>query len=594
MTRETPIPTAVEATFGRVWTGPQLASTDAADTSVRTPAPEGTRVTLRGLSLGPDGDLEALELLGQGGMGTVHAAHDRVLDRVVALKRPKGEGNAGRALVAEARTLARMDHPNVVPVHTLAADERGEPVVVMKRIQGRRWTDLARERADLERDLEIALEVADALRFAHARGVLHRDLKPDNVMVGEFGEVYLMDWGCACAAEAATTTTVCGTPAYMAPEMCQPGAAIGPATDVFLLGAALHRVLTGHARNAGKTLRETLDAAWRALPAEYPPPFPEELAAILNRACARDLADRFPTVEAFAAALRGFRGHREAADLAAASLRALPDLEAALAAGNPRADTLYAELRLGLRTALRSWPEHPHAAADLAAATERFLAWKLGLGELAAAEALLPDLAPEPRARWTAEVARVRTAREREQAQARAHDLSVAARERALSAAIVVVSAVVLTPVAVALRGTRTFDRTDVLVAGVVSLVLVLGATLPFWRSIAQHRASRSLILGIVLLVGGALAHRSFAWFANASAADSLRSEAVWMMTGLAMLSLGGEAALALAGMPYLLAAVGMVLWPDLAGFLFPFAALPSAAITLLVFLRRLRASAAG
>ncbi len=590
MTQETPLPPAVEATFGRVWTQPQLASAEASDASVRQQAPPPGSVVPRGLLVGPGGELEALELLGQGGMGTVHAARDRVLDRVVALKRPKGDGSANAALIAEARTLARMDHPNVVPVHALGVDEAGDPAVVMKRIQGRRWTDLAKEAPDLERDVEVALEVTDALRFAHARGVLHRDLKPDNVMVGEFGEVYLMDWGCACPLEGAVTASVCGTPAYMAPEMLEPGAAIGPATDVFLLGATLHRVLTGRPRHAGRDLREILATAWRCPPAEYPAPFPHELGVILNRACARAAADRYPSIEAFAAALRAFRGHREAAALADASLATLPALDAAMAARDPRADTIFAELRLGVHTALRGWPEHPHAAGDLAAATERFIAWKLDLGEPAAAEAALGELPPATRAIWAARVAEVREAQRLREAEARANDLGIAARERTRAAWIIVISTLVLVPVAVALRGTKTFTPTDVLVSGLVSLGLVALAVVPFRRALLANRASRTLILGIVVLVSTAAVHRVLAWLAADPASDTLRSESAFMFGGLSILALGGESGMAIAGLPYLAAAVAMVFQPDLAGFLFPFAALPSAAITLMVFRRRVRA----
>lgn len=545
----------------------------------------------RGLLLGPGGELEALELLGEGGMGTVHAARDRVLERTVALKRPKGAGSANAALIAEARTLAQMDHPNVVPVHALGLDEHGNAAVVMKRIQGRRWIDLAVESPNLERDVEIALEVADALRFAHARGVLHRDLKPDNVMVGDFGEVYLMDWGCACPLTGAVTGEVCGTPTYMAPEMLEPGAALGPATDVFLLGATLHRVLTGRPRHVGRDLREVLAAAWRCPPVQYPAPFPHELGVMLNRATARHPADRYASVETFAAALRAFRGHREAAALADASLATLPALDAAMEAGDPRADSLYAELRLGVHTALRGWPEHPCARADLASATERFIAWKLSIGEPAAAEGVLGEVLDGARAAWSARIEAVREAQRVREAEARANDLGIAAQERTRAAWIVAVSTVVLAPLALALRGTRTFSPTEVLVSGLASLGLVALAVLPFRKALLVNRASRTLMLGIVLLVSAAAAHRTLAWLADDAAASTLRSESVWMFGGLCILALGGESGIAIAGVPYLAASIAMVFLPDLAGFLFPFAALPSAAITLLVFRRRVRAS---
>jgi serine/threonine-protein kinase len=141
-------------------------------------------------------------------------------------------------------------------VYSLSLDEAGLPVLVMKRIEGVTWGQLLRDpaamakhapdRPPLDEHLRILGQVCNAVHFAHARGVVHRDLKPDNVMVGAFGEVYVVDWGIATAFGPATQ--LAGTPAYMAPEMLgTPGARLSAKTDVYLLGAMLFEVLVGRA-----------------------------------------------------------------------------------------------------------------------------------------------------------------------------------------------------------------------------------------------------------------------------------------------------------------------------------------------------------
>src|SRR5690606_26042988 len=176
------------------------------------------------------GELELLEVLGQGGMGIVRRARQRSLERDVAVKslRPEIRGRATvDALLEEARIAARLDHPNVLPIHALGRDPAGRPLLVLKRCEGetrgallRRsghpfWSETRRwSRDPLARNLEILREVCDAVEYAHSRGVLHRDLKPDNVMVGRFGEVYLMDWGLAVQAGAERYAPG-GTLAYM-------------------------------------------------------------------------------------------------------------------------------------------------------------------------------------------------------------------------------------------------------------------------------------------------------------------------------------------------------------------------------------------
>jgi len=209
---------------------------------------------------------EIISTLGRGGMGVVYLARDTALDREVALKifdRPPGDGN-------EARIIARLEHPGIVPVHDFGELPDGRLFYAMKRVRGDRldrWMSVAR---DLSERLAVFLRVCETVAFAHAHGVVHRDLKPENVMVGEFGEVLVLDWGAAaadiadCGLRIADSTTIVGTPHYMAPEQARGDAAIDQRADVFALGAMLAGIARGVAPVAAIARKaQSADAALR-------------------------------------------------------------------------------------------------------------------------------------------------------------------------------------------------------------------------------------------------------------------------------------------------------------------------------------------
>jgi len=223
---------------------------------------------LRGLGATLGGKIDVHHTLGEGGMGVVHLATQRTLGRQVAVKtlrKGAGDEQAALRIVREAWITGALEHPNVVPVHDVGVDASGAPVIVMKRIEGRPWSHYLRDAAavakrfaaaDLvEWNLRTLANVCNAMHFAHARGILHRDLKPDNVMIGEFGEVYVLDWGIAVSLAddgtgrfplASQATDIAGTPHYMAPEMLLGDPTmLSPRTDVYLLGAMLYEIFTG-------------------------------------------------------------------------------------------------------------------------------------------------------------------------------------------------------------------------------------------------------------------------------------------------------------------------------------------------------------
>src|ERR1700722_10111271 len=141
-----------------------------------------------------------IERLGRGGMGTVYLVEDARLGRRVALKvidLPGDSRELEARLLREARILAQLEHPGIVPVHEVGSLSDGRVFYTMKFVQGRRLDEVAREPASRPERLRLFQKVCEPVAFAHARGVLHRDLKPENIMVGPFGEVLVMDWGIA-------------------------------------------------------------------------------------------------------------------------------------------------------------------------------------------------------------------------------------------------------------------------------------------------------------------------------------------------------------------------------------------------------------
>jgi hypothetical protein len=276
------------------------------------------------------GDFELNARLGEGGMGEVFLAYQRSLRRQVALKRVKSAGGAeSQALVHEARTAGGLEHPNVVPVHVLGTDEAGRALLVMKRVEGvslqtlakdpshSGWSDLEQRYGDrVTAIIEVACRVSDALEFAHDRGVIHRDVKPENVMVGRHGEVYLLDWGVALDKSRVDDEGpwhIVGTPAYMAPEMVLGDPSrIDARTDVYLLAATIHAVLTGRPRHVGSTIHEALALAAMSAPVVYGPEIEPELAGLCNRGTSPSPDDRPQDAARFREELRRFLRQRSA------------------------------------------------------------------------------------------------------------------------------------------------------------------------------------------------------------------------------------------------------------------------------------------
>jgi serine/threonine protein kinase len=191
--------------------------------------------------------------LGRGGMGTVYLAEDKELDRLVAMKvLHTPEGELRRRMIREAQIIARLEHPGIVPVHDIGTLPDGRFFYAMKYVRGSRLDEYAAQGSSLNDRLRKFQAVCDAVAFAHAHGVIHRDLKPQNIMIGSFGEVLVMDWGIAkiredprqSAAYNTSDGTVIGTRDYMSPEQARGEVEIDERADVYSLGVVLQFLLT--------------------------------------------------------------------------------------------------------------------------------------------------------------------------------------------------------------------------------------------------------------------------------------------------------------------------------------------------------------
>ncbi len=321
------------------------------------------------------------EVIGKGGMGEVVNAHDRRIGRTVALKRLNAESPTEvdvTRFLREARIQARLDHPAVVPVHELGRDERGRPYFTMKRLTGVTLREqLPTEAPGSQRMLRAFGEICLAVEFAHMRGVVHRDIKPSNIMLGDYGEVYVLDWGLArvfadVPTDVVTTdidsldgnsepSQLLGTPGYIAPEQLATGGEVARPVDVYALGSILFEILTKHPlhpRKSQSAIASTLSALTVVSPALRHPELeiPVELDALCTAALSMDAASR-PSAREIAERVQAFLdGDRDLARRKHVALDELAKARRALDDGE-RAHAMHAAGR-----AMALDPECPGAA----------------------------------------------------------------------------------------------------------------------------------------------------------------------------------------------------------------------------------------
>ena len=291
---------------------------------------------------------ELEELVGTGGMSTVFRAHDRQLERRVAIKilheHYADDPEYLERFRREARAVARLSHPNIVTVID-RGDDDGRQYIVFEYVDGENLKELVVRsgRLPVPQALELALAVADGLSFAHEHGLVHRDVKPQNVLLSSEGEVKVTDFGIARSLHVehgvTQTGTVLGTGEYLAPEQAS-GKQVSPATDVYSLGVVLWELLAGDVPFTGENF---VAVALRHV--NEPPPHLRErrpdvsprLDAAVQRALAKDPASRFPSMAAFAKELRACLAEPEGTGAAAGG-------------GRPRAHARHAAPRSGAGT----------------------------------------------------------------------------------------------------------------------------------------------------------------------------------------------------------------------------------------------------
>jgi serine/threonine protein kinase len=263
------------------------------------------------------GRYRIIRRLGQGGFGRVYFAHDDDLDRPVAIKVPNPERTTrpedAEAFLAEARILARLDHPHIVPVHDVGRSEDGNCFIVSKLIEGSDLAvKMAQTRPSFRDSAELVATIADALHYAHTRGLVHRDIKPANILIDASGKPCVADFGLALKDEDfGKRGGLAGTPVYMSPEQARgEGHRVDGRADIFSLGAIFYELLTGKNPFRGDSVQVVLESIKKSEP--RPPrqiddAIPRELERICLKALSKRAQDRYTTARDMADDLRVFR-----------------------------------------------------------------------------------------------------------------------------------------------------------------------------------------------------------------------------------------------------------------------------------------------
>ncbi|AWV88082.1 serine/threonine-protein kinase [Bradymonas sediminis] len=487
-------------------------------------------------------------LIGEGGMGKINQAHQRSVAREVAVKslhKNTTDPEAILTLLREGWITGRLEHPNIVPIYTLGRASDGQPLIVMKKIAGVSLADLMVDPSVSPRSLgtkqpldfyiEILAQVCNAVHYAHSRGILHRDIKPENIMVGEFGEVYLLDWGIAVSMEethegrlplAAKITSPAGTPAYMAPEMVNgDGRELSEKTDIFLLGAVLHEILTGEPPNKGDTLFQIMFDAYNAQPPEYSEHVDAQLAAICHRAMHADPAQRYASADALRNALETHLSHRDSLRIGEQSqerlalLREMVTREITAQADADAAERehsghaiyrLFGACRFGFEQALQTSPDNAAARRGLQEVLELLVERELQQGAHRAAALLLADL-PEPNPALEARLAELtqrNESREREfeglKRKQFEHSTAVGRRSRSLYAAVLGIllgALAIVSRLALQWAGVSK-EPSALLIHSLAILVTTLVPTIIARRALMLNLVNRNLVYLVFISLG--------------------------------------------------------------------------------------------
>ncbi|MCG8419223.1 MAG: protein kinase [Proteobacteria bacterium] len=528
---------------------------------------------------------ELFETIGTGGSGVVRKAKQTALGRDVAVKSIRSHKRteaAIRDLLHEAWITGSLEHPNIVPVHDIILDKNGDPLIVLKRIEGVSWSQLIGDAGRvhqlfgvedlLEWNLGILLQVLNAVRFAHSRGIIHRDIKPDNVMIGQFGEVYVVDWGLAVSLRndetgrlplAARATSLAGTPCYMAPEMLGDSEyPITERTDIYLVGSVLHEILTGHPPHMGRDAMAIIGSVVTSNP-EFPADAPEGLVRICRRAMDPDPDGRFENTEQVQLAIQGFLRNRGSERLGRQAETTLSELETQLAravksdrkigskerseldsgelssspsAHRQRLYRLFGACRFGFREALAAWHGNYKARAGLQRAIVAMIEYELAQGDQRAAAALYAEL-PDPLEdlhRRIQQAIEFQAAEKRRAAElerlGQQLDIRVGQRARALATLVLGLSFTIVPTICTWQWPFTAFDNHPKLIVWTAIFgVFTLAVGYRIRRSLRESAANRRLFSLLLLLIAAEFPLQVGLWSAGFTADESLLvHEFVW------------------------------------------------------------------
>jgi|GEM_PF-1208623 len=538
-----PLPTEESASFPEPT--PEEEAPDPYDTPLQRLLTGLPRIVLSQEGEKAEDSLEEVELLtelGKGGMGVVHLAHQHALGREIAVKQIRSNRISERTLKAmyqEATVTGVLEHPNIIPVYALGRDEYNRPLMLMKRVEGVTWRDMIRNEENphwaqvkgdrLRWHLETFMQICNAVHFAHTRRIIHRDIKPDNVMIGDFGQVYLLDWGLGLRLDEVVeseggSAELVGTPSYMAPEMIQGQVSMmDERTDVYLLGASLHEALIGHARHFGDSIHSVIFSVLESKPFRYPDSVPKGLADICNKATHVDPTKRFASAAALQEAIADFLQHRESLQLLEVAEEKLTALQTMLTKERKAKDEdatlihkLFYECRFGFEQALRSWTENQVAKERLQDALEMMCRYQIQQREYRAAKALFDELQGDFSA-LRQELLVLKTEREAQEGAAeklraieRDSNLTISRKQRVLAAiAISVILSIGATiMITTGLMGKQLFDLKRMVVSLSAFSVVALVVLFLFRGFFFATKVNRQISLSVMLIVAMLLANR--------------------------------------------------------------------------------------
>ena len=319
---------------------------------------------------------QIMHVLAKGGMATIFEALQKTPPRKVAIKQVELlDDELQNSLYYEAMIMGGLDHPNIIPIHQIFMEDN-RPSVVMKLVRGQTFKEKIHEGCSALEAINIILQVSHAVEYAHQRGIIHRDIKPSNIMIGNFNEIYLLDWGIAIDQRNMTMAMngLVGSPSFMAPEMLSGDPErVSEQTDIYLLASTLHYALTKTRRHEANSFVELFELIASSPQIQYPPTIPIEVASLLNQACHQDPEKRPTSVHIFREELLNIRNHWEAIQLAMegqeSAQRCFESVEI------ERKEIYFQKARQDFEYAQRIWPESEVASSGHSKLLLHMLDW---------------------------------------------------------------------------------------------------------------------------------------------------------------------------------------------------------------------------